>query len=87
VLRGRRFRTSIEGLANLAHEVEAEERRREPNRRALLFRDCEQAAHQNFRQRRDWPNRFAGRPLLRLRTVRDVDEWLTKLEAQLQNRS
>src|SRR5262245_12255048 len=44
VLRVRRFRTPVEGLTNLAHEVEAEERRVEPNRRALLLRRCEQIA-------------------------------------------
>jgi adenylate kinase family enzyme len=39
----------------------------------------------HFRHRRDWPKRFAGRTLVRLRTTREVNDWLTKLMAQVQS--
>lgn len=30
----------------------------------------------HFHYRRDWPTRFAGKPLVRLRTSREVEDWL-----------
>jgi len=34
------------------------------------------AVRTHFRYRRRWPELFRGRPMLRLRTAREVDEWL-----------
>jgi hypothetical protein len=36
------------------------------------------AVRTHFRHRRDWPQRFAERPIVRLRTARDVDHWLSE---------
>jgi hypothetical protein len=33
----------------------------------------------HFRHRRDWPTELAGRPLVRLRTAREVARWLSEL--------
>jgi len=39
------------------------------------------AVSTHFRHRRDWPHRLAGRPLVRLRNAREVNNWLTTLGA------
>ena len=37
----------------------------------------------HFRDRRDWPGLLAGRPLVRLRTAREVELWLADFSALL----
>jgi hypothetical protein len=34
------------------------------------------AVRVHFRHRRDWPGKLAGRPMVRLRSVREVEAWL-----------
>lgn len=51
---------------------------RESLRTAFWGRDAlfAWAVRSHFRQQREWPKRFAGRPLVRLRTPQEVEAWL-----------
>ena len=39
------------------------------------------AVRSHFRQRRSWPQQLAGRPLIRLRSPREVEAWLSEFLA------
>jgi adenylate kinase family enzyme len=52
---------------------------RESWRTALAGKDAliPYALRSHFRRRREWPKRYANRPVTRLRTPHEVDQWLS----------